>query len=226
VDYFSTMVFLSTNRHCELLDVDCSWRLDPQHKLRFGEYSGRDFFLRMGPLDSLGSLLVVRYRKGFRGVLVEPNFAMCQKIRVVRPEDTTLEAGISVTGVREADYYMMSESTWNILEGRGGSHDQGDGRPDQGRKGHQDAALDINEVMVKHFGKAPAYVSIDAEGLHLAILKSIDYGRFRPLAICVETLVAGSRAAVPEIPPYVATQSYVDRRGSFVNTIFVDGTRI
>ena len=50
---FSTMGSLTTNRHCELLDVDCSWRLDLQHKLRLGEYSGRDFFFTYGPLAQL-----------------------------------------------------------------------------------------------------------------------------------------------------------------------------
>jgi Methyltransferase FkbM domain len=167
------------------------------------------------------------YRKGFRGVLVEPNVAMCQKIRAVRPEDTTLEAGIGVTAEREADYYMMNESGWNTF-----SKDEADhmtkvtGGRIRVEKVIKMPLLNINDVMAKHFGKAPAYVSIDAEGLHLAILKSIDYRRFRPLAICVETLVSGSRAAIPEIPAYMASQGYVNRGGSFVNTIFVDGKRI
>ena len=167
------------------------------------------------------------YRKGFRGVLVEPNIAMCQKIRAVRPDDTTLEAGIGVTSAREADYYMMNESSWNTF-----SKDEADhmtkvtGGQIKVEKVIKMPLLNINDVMAKHFGKAPAYVSIDAEGLHLAILKSIDYGRFRPLAICVETLVSGSRSAIPEIPAYMASQGYVGRGGSFVNTIFVDGERI
>ena len=167
------------------------------------------------------------YRRGFRGVLVEPNVAMCQQIRAVRPEDTTLEAGIGVTAAREADYYMMSESAWNTF-----SKDEADhmtkvtGGHIRVEKVIKMPLLNINDVMAKHFGKAPAYLSIDAEGLHLAILKSIDYSRFRPLAICVETLVAGTRATIPEIPAYMATQGYVNRGGSFVNTIFVDANRI
>jgi len=167
------------------------------------------------------------YRKGFRGVLVEPNGAMCQKIRAARPEDTTLEAGIGVTAVREADYYVMTESAWNTFSKEEAEHmtqvTNGGIRVDKVIKM---PLLNINDVMAKHFGKAPAYVSIDAEGWHLAILKSIDYDRFRPLAICVETLVSGTRATIPEIPAFMASQGYVDRGGSFVNTIFVDGKRI
>jgi len=36
------------------------------------------------------------YTQGYRGVLVEPNVAMCEKLRAVRPRDTTLEAGIGI----------------------------------------------------------------------------------------------------------------------------------
>lgn len=167
------------------------------------------------------------YRKGFRGVLVEPNVAMCERIRAVRPEDTTLEAGIGVTAEREADYFIMSDSAWNTFSKAEADHMT---RVTAGQikveKIIKMPLLDINDVMARYFGKAPAYVSIDAEGLHLAILKSIDYDRFRPLAICVETLVAGTFATIPEIPAYMASQGYVDRGGSFVNTIFVDGRRL
>ena len=71
-----------------------------------------------------------------------------------------------------------------------------------------------------------ARFSIDAEGLHLAILTTIDYRRFRPPIICVETLVSGSHQAIAEIPTFMTSQGYVDRGGSFINTIFVDGSLI
>jgi hypothetical protein len=167
------------------------------------------------------------YRKGYRGVLVEPNVTMCEKLRAVRPGDTTLEAGIGVAAVREADYYLMTQSAWNTFSKEEAEHmtkvTKGEIKVEKVIKM---PLLDINEVMARHFGKAPAFVSIDAEGLHLPILKSIDYGRFRPLVICVETLVSGSRATIPAIPAYLATKGYVARGGSFVNTVFVDGKAI
>jgi len=83
--------------------------------------------------------------------------------------------------------------------------------------------LNVNDVMAEHFkGRAPTFISIDAEGWHFAILKSIDFRRFRPPAICVETLVSGESRTIPEIPAFMETMGYVDRGGSFVNTIFVD----
>lgn len=167
------------------------------------------------------------YRRGFRGVLVEPNVEMCKKLRAVRPEDTTLEAGIGITAVREADYYLMSDSAWNTFSKEEAEHmTRATGGTIKIEKVIKMPLLEINDVMSKHFGEAPTFLSIDAEGLHLAILKTIDYQRFRPPIICVETLVSGSRQTIPEIPAFMTSQGYVARGGSFVNTMFVDGKLI
>ena len=164
------------------------------------------------------------YRRGFRGVLVEPNVEMCKKLRGVRPEDTTLEAGIGVTAEREADYYLMTESAWNTFSKEEAEHmTRVTGGGIKVERVIKMPLLEINEVMARHFGGAPTFLSIDAEGLHLAILKTIDFTQFRPAVICVETLVAGTKRYLPEIPAFLETQEYVVRGSTFVNTLFVDG---
>jgi Methyltransferase FkbM domain len=83
--------------------------------------------------------------------------------------------------------------------------------------------LNINDVIHQHFrGEVPTFLSVDTEGLDLAILKSLDYNRFRPPIICAETLVSSARSIRPEILEFMATKGYAVRGGSFVNTIFVD----
>lgn len=173
------------------------------------------------PIDINNTYLF--YLLGHRGVLVEPNVTMCEELRRVRPEDTVLEAGIGVAAVREADYYLMSDPAWNTFSKEEAEHQEA---ITKGRitikKVIKMPLLDINDVMEEHFQGAPAFVSIDAEGLHLAILKSIDFTRFRPKILCVETLVSGTRETIPEVPAFMETKNYVDRGGSFVNTLFVD----
>ena len=163
------------------------------------------------------------YRKGYRGVLVEPNVSLCEKLRAVRPEDTTLAAGIGVTAAKEADYYIMTHPSWNTFSKEEADHQT---EVTQGRISVKEVIkmplLSINDVMSKHFGEAPAFLSVDTEGLDLAILKSIDYERFRPKIICAETLVSSTTQTRPEIPEFMASRGYVARGGSFVNTIFVD----
>jgi len=85
--------------------------------------------------------------------------------------------------------------------------------------------LNINEVIAEHFkGGVPAFISIDVEGLDLEILKTFDFNKYRPKAFCVETLITNSRKQRPEIAEFMASQKYVARGGSFVNTIFYDET--
>jgi len=163
------------------------------------------------------------YLKGYRGVLVEPNVTICEKLKAARPADTTLVAGIGVTAALEADYYVMSEPSWSTFSKEEAEHQveitNGQVYIEEVR---QMSLLDVNAVIAEHFEEAPSFVSIDAEGWHLAILKAIDYRRFRPKVICVETLVSGTNRTIPEIPEFMDAQGYVARGGSFVNTLFVD----
>jgi hypothetical protein len=163
------------------------------------------------------------YLRGFNGVLVEPNPVMCEKLRSVRPGDVTLTAGIGIEDVREADFYQMSDPSWNTFSKEEADHQVA---ITKGKifieKVLKMPLLDINRVMAEHFGGAPTYLSIDAEGMHFDLLKAIDYQRFRPVVICVETLVSGTTDTIPEIAEFMVSRGYVERGGSFVNGIFVD----
>jgi FkbM family methyltransferase len=167
------------------------------------------------------------YKRGSRGVLVEPNVDMTKKLRAVRPGDTTLEAGIGVTAERAADYYIMTESAWNTFSKEESEHmTEVTGGRIKVERVIQMPMVDINEVMSNHFDGAPTFLSIDTEGMDLAILKTIDFKRFRPQVICAETLVVGTRKLIPDIAAFMETQNYVVRGGSLVNTIFVDSSLI
>ena len=163
------------------------------------------------------------YTLGCRGVLVEPNVDACEKLREVRPRDTVIEAGIGVTSVREADYYVMTKSSWNTFSKEEAERQEKvSNGSERIKKVIKMPLLDINQVIADHFKRAPAFLSLDTQGLELAILKTIDYGRFRPKVICAETLVTGTNKMVPEIAAFMDAQGYVVRGMSFVNTIFVD----
>ena len=166
------------------------------------------------------------YRRGHCGVLVEPNGALCRSLRNRRRGDTVLEAGIgAVAG--EADYYVMSEDGLSTFSRAEAEHqvEVTAGRVSI-RQVIKRRLLDINDVMAEHFDGAPTFLSVDTEGLDLAILRSIDYGRFRPGIICAETLGSGTRKTRPEIAELLASREYAARGGSFVNTIFVDSKRL
>lgn len=182
-------------------------------------------YLDVGAHDPiLGNNTYFSYRSGQRGVLVEPNPSRCQALRSTRPEDVTLQAGIGPGGASEADYYIMNHDAWNSFSKE---ESEGAAAKTNGmvtlREVVKMPLLDINDVMAEHFAdEAPAFVSIDVEGLDLDILKSLDFGRFRPKVFCVETLVRATTRVNEEVAAFLATKDYSVRGGSFVNTIFID----
>jgi len=47
--------------------------------------------------------------------------------------------------------------------------------------------VSANEILEEHFEGAPLHLlSIDAEGANFDIFRSIDFGRFSPMVICIE----------------------------------------
>jgi hypothetical protein len=83
--------------------------------------------------------------------------------------------------------------------------------------------LGINKVIADHFnGKAPNFLSIDAEGFDLKILRALDWSKYRPDLICAETLIFGTLDTEKEIYELLEGKGYIVRGCNFVNTIFVD----
>jgi FkbM family methyltransferase len=161
------------------------------------------------------------YERDCQGVLVEPNPALWEALARVRPRDVLIRGGIGIDGKdSEADYYVISgdgqlntfskEVAESLAARSAGRHTV--------QKVLRLPLLDINGLMQKHWGAAPNLLSIDTEGLELPILRSIDWKRYRPGVVCVET----GRNANPVIQKLMTAQGYDVRGGTFINTIFVD----
>jgi FkbM family methyltransferase len=168
------------------------------------------------------------YEKKCRGVLVEPNPAFCRRIEAARPGDTVLNMGVGVTSAREttADYYLISGRDGDYLNSF--SKEQVDdvakrsGGTRSIAKTIKMPLVSINAIIEQHFKGAPSFVSIDTEGLDLAILQTFDFERFRPSIFCVETLIIGTTRVKTEILDLMTSRGYIARGSTFVNTIFVD----
>jgi FkbM family methyltransferase len=165
------------------------------------------------------------YKRGARGVLVEPNPYYADKLRQVRPEDQVVQAGLG-PNVEDvfADYYT--------LPGDGQLNTFSKTQADEivKRYGPQAIAsttkiklININKVLAQYFPNgAPDFLSIDTEGLDLDILRSLDFTRFRPKVVCAETSMMNTGVVDPEIMALMVAHDYTPRGGSFVNTIYLD----
>ncbi|MDB5305913.1 MAG: hypothetical protein JWO38_115 [Gemmataceae bacterium] len=184
---------------------------------------GKPSYLDIGayePIRSNNTYLF--YRKGGRGVLVEPNLALTPKLRRKRPGDVVIEAGIGVDDATEADYYMLSDEQLNTFDKEQADRLIGETTIKLERVVKM-PLLNVNRVIAEHFGgAAPDYLSIDVEGLDLAILKTLDYARFRPKIICAETVITGTLKHTTETTEFLGSKGYVVRGMTHPNTIFLD----
>jgi FkbM family methyltransferase len=166
------------------------------------------------------------YERGGRGVLVEPNPALYDVLEQVRPRDVLVKAGIGVSAQTEADFYVIGGSADQQLNTFSREQAEALVTRSSGRYRIERVLklplLDINELMRKHWNGPPNLVSLDTEGFDLPILRSLDFKRMRPDAICVETIEIGGRRVLAEIMQLMAANGYEPRGGSFVNTIFLD----
>jgi FkbM family methyltransferase len=182
-------------------------------------------YLDIGAYDPIAySNTYLFYRCGGRGVLVEPNPARLERLRRVRPRDTVIMAGIGPSETGQADYYVFP----NGPQANTFSKEEADALVT--KFGEKLAAmqvikmpiLDINRVIAEHFGgKTPDLISIDAQGMDLPILRSLDFERFRPAIICAE-IECDLPEAGREILALMQSRRYTVRAQSSQNAIFVD----
>lgn len=179
-------------------------------------------YIDIGAWDPIkGSNTYLFYRRGGRGVLVEPNPAMCERLKR-RKGDVIVNAGIAGTDSPPvADYY--------IIEGDGELNTFDKDQVQKITSTHQHSVkavvkmplVSLNKVLEDNFKAAPALFSVDAEGMDLSILRTLDFQRWRPKVFCVEAVVDGG--AISEgITALMASKDYVLRGGNYVNAMFVD----
>ena len=78
--------------------------------------------------------------------------------------------------------------------------------------------------MKQYFSPHPNFISLDVEGLDLQILQSLDFEKFKPEVICVETITFGymnnTEMKINEIADFMSTKGYSIYADTHINTIF------
>jgi FkbM family methyltransferase len=170
----------------------------------------------------LGSNTYLFYRRGARGVLVEPNVDCVPKLRSKRPHDTVLNAGVGITADKSADFYRLTSPQLNTFD-----KDEAERvvRESNGKVILREVVkmplVPVNDVIAEHLGgKAPDFLSIDVEGLDYAILQTLDFAKYRPKVICAELQPRG----VPneEAVAFVKSKDYDVRGMTYPNILFLD----
>lgn len=171
------------------------------------------------------------YKRGLKGVLVEPNAFLCEKLKAERPNDTVLNFGIGIDDrISEADFYLFPEasdglSTFSREEAIYWEEVGMNGVKFKVERITKMPLLSINHVISHYFTECPDFVSIDVEGWDLKILKTFDFEKYNPAVFCVETLAYkadGSTYRLREINDFFESKGYFSFRETYANTIFVN----
>jgi FkbM family methyltransferase len=167
------------------------------------------------------------YTQGCHGVLVEPNPTYVERLRAVRPRDVVIAAGVGTGEASEADYYvikgkpMLNTFSPEMAESR--KRESGD----VVERVMKMPLVPVMTVIADHFdGGTPDLLSIDAEGMDLAIVQSLDLTKYRPAVICSETKGAAYSHETTPLAQYLAPKDYLVTAGTIYNTILVDRRRV
>lgn len=171
------------------------------------------------------------YKKGFKGVLVEPNSSLCEKLRANRPDDIVLNVGIGIDDeVNEADFFLFSEensglSTFSAENAKYMEEIGLDGLKRKVIEVVKMPLLNINYVISNYFTECPDFISIDVEGWDLQILQTLDFEKYNPAVFCVETLgykSDGSTYKNQSIYEFLDSKGYFPYKETYANTIFLN----
>jgi hypothetical protein len=136
-------------------------------------YSHAGFYVDLGAFDPIRhSNTYAFYRRGWRGINVEPNPQAVERFRSLRPRDVNLNVAIGQDG-RTGQYVLFDEPLLNgFLE-----PDMIERHRSQGRQvlATQDIAFySINTILARHVpdGVAVDYLNIDVETMEKAFWQS------------------------------------------------------
>lgn len=160
------------------------------------------------------------YRKGCRGVCVEPDPKYARLFRTKRRRDMFLNVAVSFDGALEADFYLMKSHALNTLSQKSALAMEAVG--EKINRVVKVKLLNINDIIEKHFPGGVNFISLDAEGVDIEILKSLQLDKHCPQVICVETIIFENQEKTDAVTAFMRANGYFIFGETRINTIYVD----
>ncbi|MCX6545841.1 MAG: FkbM family methyltransferase [Acidobacteria bacterium] len=198
------------------------------HLLRDLMKIDRPTYVDIGAADPIQSnnTYMLHWSSGGHGVLVEPNPMYQERLHMHRPHDVIVNVGIGVTDATEADYYVIrGQPALNTFSADQVKMLRGKANEDVVERVIKMPLISVNHLIEKYLGQAPDLVSIDIEGMDLAVLRTLNFKKYRPASIIAETIRMGTAKEDSSIAKFLAAKGYEVRGGSLYNTIFADPAR-
>ncbi|WP_428658658.1 FkbM family methyltransferase [Reyranella sp.] len=126
------------------------------------------------------------YQKGWRGICIDANPATRAAFEEHRPEDVFVHAGIAEQE-GEKPYYRFSSPVYNTFDRSRADKVIAKNKPSARFLGEIKVGLSRLSTVLDRSGSPTKIdlMSIDVEGLELSVIRSNDFGKYRPrLLIC------------------------------------------
>lgn len=161
------------------------------------------------------------YAAGGQGILVEPDPYFAKLLSKKRPRDRVLQNGVHFLNEEKADFFVFDSPSLNTFS-----------RKEMERyvsMGHQLTGTSLVELknintLLEMAGNLD-FMNLDIEGLDKAILEMINWEKYRPTCICVETITYETQQEpkkLNDIIDLMIARDYILYADTFINSIFVD----
>lgn len=163
------------------------------------------------------------YKKGWRGVNIEPDLNLYKKLFALRPKDVNINCGIGIKK-SSASFYRFASDTLSTFSQKKAKRYIKDGFELVDKVAVP--ILPLSALLKSRGVEKIDFMSIDTEGYDLEVLKSNDWKRYKPKLICVE--VGERRLKVSKIvkidkkiKKLLEKHGYNELYNNGVNAIFV-----
>jgi FkbM family methyltransferase len=163
------------------------------------------------------------YKRGWCGINIEPNPHVSDLFRSVRKRDIHVELGVS-DSAGEITYYQFNEPALNTFDSE--SVKSSLARQQYHLKSTSRVTVErLDRILDLYLppGTSIDFLSIDVEGLDLAVLKSNDWRRYRPKCILVEVLKSSVEDVMNNLVyGFMKQQQYVLHAKTYNTVFFLD----
>ena len=170
------------------------------------------------------------YTCGAGGVLVEANPNLIPELKLLRSRDVILNNCVANTDDDVVDFYVMSGD--GLSTNSKVSADQFSFVDPQVKVTEtvQVKTISVNTILDRYFSHTPTLLNIDIEGGEMDVLTSLDFEKYRPMVIIVETIPYEPKLVVGkknnEVVSFLQGKGYIEYAFTGINSIFVDAKKV
>lgn len=166
------------------------------------------------------------YQRGASGVLVEANPELIPELKLLRTRDVILNKCISAADGETVDFYVMSNDGLSTMSSSSVAHSEEVNDELTLREVKHIDTITVKSILKDYFAQPPMLLNVDIEGGEMDVLQDLDYDRFRPLIIVVETIPYENGLTIgeknEEVVSFLTQRGYVEYAFTGINSIFVD----